>query len=202
MLQNLVGSSTSGMPTGEQQRDASIRRIRQMTPQAIEEMMMDIHGTRFGTLKFREEELITLAQGMMGFPNSKRYLMFPYSEDSSFFWLQSVDEPEIAFIVINPFDFFAELEFLIEDADSAAIGLEKGEDLEVFTLLTIPDGKPEEMRTNLAGPVVVNVSNRQGRQVVVKEYSARQPLIPMEMRSNYREQARGKRFVKQMVAVS
>ncbi|MBF0340856.1 MAG: flagellar assembly protein FliW [Magnetococcales bacterium] len=163
---------------------------------------MEIHGTRFGTLKYMPDELITLEKGMMGFPNSKRYLMFPYSEDSSFFWLQSVDEPEIAFIVINPFDFFSELEFLVEDADTAAIGLDKGEDMEVFSLLTIPDGRPEEMRTNLAGPVVVNVRNRRGRQVVIKEYSARQPLIPYEMRGAYREQTRGKRAVKPMVAVS
>ncbi|MBF0295377.1 MAG: flagellar assembly protein FliW [Magnetococcales bacterium] len=168
--------------------------------------MMEIHGTRFGTLQFRQEEVITLADGMLGFPHSKRYLMFPYAEDSSFFWLQSVDEPEIAFIVINPFDFFSDLEFLIDDADSRAIGLEKGEDLEVFTLLTIPEGKPEEMRTNLAGPVVVNVSNRCGRQVVVKEYSPRQPLIPLEMRASYRDRTefgRGRRTVRQqMVAVS
>lgn len=163
---------------------------------------MEIQGTRFGTLKFREGELITLEQGMMGFPNSKRFLMFPYTEDSSFFWLQSVDEPEIAFIVINPFDFFSELEFLLEDEDTQAIGLEKGEDLEIFTLLTIPDGRPEDMRINLAGPVVVNIRNRQGRQVVIKDYSARQPLIPYEMRGTYRDQARGKRSVKQMVAVS
>ncbi|MBF0165821.1 MAG: flagellar assembly protein FliW [Magnetococcales bacterium] len=163
---------------------------------------MEVLGTRFGTLKYKEDELITLDAGMMGFPNSKRYLMFPYSEDSSFFWLQSADEPEIAFIVINPFDFFSDLEFLVEDEDIAAIGLERGEDLEVFSLLTIPDNRPEEMRTNLAGPVVVNVRNRRGRQVVIKEYSARQPLIPFEMRGAYREQTRGKKPVKQMVAVS
>ncbi|MBF0427959.1 MAG: flagellar assembly protein FliW [Magnetococcales bacterium] len=163
---------------------------------------MEVHGTRFGTLKYKQEELITLEKGMMGFPSSKSYLMFPYSDDSSFFWLQSVDEPEIAFIVINPFDFFSDLELLIDDEETEAIGLEKGEDLEVFTLLTIPDGKPEEMRTNLAGPVVVNVRNRQGRQVLIKEYSARQPLIPREMRSTYRDQTRWKKTVKQMVAVS
>lgn len=146
---------------------------------------MEVLGTRFGTLKYKEDELITLDAGMMGFPNSKRYLMFPYSEDSSFFWLQSADEPEIAFIVINPFDFFSDLEFLVEDEDIAAIGLERGEDLEVFSLLTIPDNRPEEMRTNLAGPVVVNTVNRMGRQILIKEYSPRQSLIPQDLRDTY-----------------
>ncbi|MBF0367970.1 MAG: flagellar assembly protein FliW [Magnetococcales bacterium] len=143
---------------------------------------MEIHGTRFGTLEFNGDEVILLEEGLLGFPLSKRYLMFPYSDDSSFFWLQSVDEPEIAFIVINPFEFFSNLEFSIGDDDAIALELERSEDVEVFSLVTIPDGKPEEMRTNLAGPVVVNAANRRGRQILLKEYSPRQPLIPNQMK--------------------
>ena len=143
---------------------------------------MEVQDTRFGTLNVEEEELITLDGGLMGFPKSVRYIMFPYSDDSSFFWLQSVGEPEIAFIVINPFDFFNDLVFEVSDDDAASISLERGEDVEIFTLVTIPDGSPEEMRTNLAGPVVVNVNNRQGRQILVKEFSPRQALIPKEMK--------------------
>ena len=144
---------------------------------------MEVQGTRFGTLKVNEEEIILLNGGLMGFPISSRYIMFPYSDDSSFFWLQSIDEPDIAFIVINPFDFFNDLVFEVADDDAASINLERGEDVEIFTLVTIPDGHPEEMRTNLAGPVVVNVNNRQGRQILVKEFSPRQALIPSEMKN-------------------
>ena len=143
---------------------------------------MEVKGTRFGTLKVSEEEIISVDGGLMGFPESTQYIMFPYSDDSSFFWLQSVDEPEIAFIVINPFDFFNDLVFEVGDDDAASISLERGEDVEIFTLVTIPDGSPAEMRTNLAGPVVVNVTNRQGRQILVKEFSPRQALIPAEMK--------------------
>ena len=146
---------------------------------------MEIQGTRFGVLEFEEQEIICLKEGLLGFPLSRNFLLFPYGDDSSFFWLQSVDEPEIAFIVVNPFDFFADIEFGIEDTDSKAIGLERGEDVEVFSLVTIPEGRPEEMRTNLAGPVVVNIQNRQGKQILLKDYSPRQPLIPTEMRENY-----------------
>ncbi|MGN7611463.1 flagellar assembly protein FliW [Magnetococcales bacterium HHB-1] len=146
---------------------------------------MELQGTRFGILEFDEQEILYLNEGLLGFPLSKRFLLFPYGEDSAFFWLQSVDEAEIAFIVINPFDFFNDLEFAIQDEDAEAIGLEKGEDIEIFTLVTIPEGRPEEMRTNLAGPVIVNVDNRQGRQILIKEYSPRQNLIPEELRQNF-----------------
>ncbi|MBF0132704.1 MAG: flagellar assembly protein FliW [Magnetococcales bacterium] len=146
---------------------------------------MEIQGTRFGVLEFEENEIIEIADGLLGFPLSKKFLLFPYGQDSSFFWLQSVDEPEIAFIVVNPFDFFADLEFSIQDEDASALGLENSEDVEVFSLVTIPEGRPEEMRTNLAGPVVVNTGNRRGRQILIKELSPRQPLIPKELRAKY-----------------
>jgi len=154
---------------------------------------MEIQGTRFGVLEFEERETITLSEGLLGFPMSKRFLLFPYGEDSSFFWLQSIDEPEIAFIVVNPFDFFANIEFVIQDADADALQLQRQEDVEIFTLVTIPEGRPEEMRTNMAGPVVVNVQNREGRQILVKEFSPRQPLIPENMRTSYLKEAEAQR---------
>ncbi|MBF0444301.1 MAG: flagellar assembly protein FliW [Magnetococcales bacterium] len=146
---------------------------------------MEIHGTRFGVLEFNEDEIIVVEDGLLGFPLSKNFLLFPYGQDSSFFWLQSVDEVEIAFIVVNPFDFFSDLEFSIEDADAEMLAIEKGEDVEIFSLVTIPEGRPEEMRTNLAGPVVVNTVNRKGKQVLLKGYSPRQPLIPGDMKAKY-----------------
>lgn len=149
---------------------------------------MEIHGTRFGVLEFEEQEVIVLNEGLLGFPLSRRFLLFPYGQDSSFFWLQSVDEPEIAFIVINPFDFFSEMEFVIQDADAQAIGCPNGDEVEIFSLVTIPEGKPEEMRTNLAGPVVVNTANRMGRQILIKEYSPRQLLIPQDLRQTYMQE--------------
>jgi flagellar assembly factor FliW len=148
-------------------------------------MEMEIQGTRFGTLTFEREDVITIEEGLLGFPLSRRFLLFPYGEGSAFFWLQSVDEPDIAFIVINPFDFFTDLEFVIQDEDSASLGLERDEDVEVFTLVTIPEGRPEEMRTNLAGPVVVNVRNRLGKQVLMRKFSPRQPLIPEDLKHRF-----------------
>lgn len=156
---------------------------------------MEIHGTRFGTLEYEEREIILLKGGLLGFPMSERYLLFPYGEESPFFWLQSLDEPEISFIVINPFDFFNDLEFAVAEEDSQAIQLKNGEDAEIFTLVTIPEGRPEEMRTNLAGPVVVNVDNRHGKQVLMKGYSPRQPLIPDSMRDTFRDEAQKQRKI-------
>ncbi len=184
MLQQTGSSKKTGMgaPIARRCLDDEVPNDREMT-------MMEVHGTRFGTLSFDSEDIIQLADGLLGFPLSKRYIMFPYSDDSSFFWLQSLDEPEISFIVINPFDFFANLEFEVTDEDARSIGLQKSEDVEIFSLVTIPEGQPEDMRTNLAGPVIVNTRTRQGKQILLSQYSARQSLIPKEFRAQAREQA-------------
>lgn len=150
---------------------------------------MEIHGTRIGTLEYVEEEIIYINEGLLGFPFSKRFILFPYGEDSPFFWLQSLDEGEIAFLVISPFEFFGDLEFPVQDEDSAAIGLTQESDAEIFSLVTIPEGHPEEMRTNLAGPLLFNRQNRQGKQILVKEYSPRQQLIPESLREDFRAEA-------------
>lgn len=171
------------------------------SPHKSEKRMMEVHGTRFGTLKVDTKDILHLADGLMGFPMSKHFILFPYGDDSSFFWLVSVDEPEIAFIVINPFEFFSDLEFEVQDEDALALGLERSEDVEIFTLVTIPDGCPEEMRTNLAGPVVVNARNRKGKQVLVSEYSPRQTLIPKELQAKARAQAMESYTEPRMMAV-
>lgn len=161
---------------------------------------MKVHGTRFGSLTYNEEDLITLEDGLMGFPTSKRFLLFPYAENSAFFWLQSVDEPEVAFIVVNPFEFFANLDITISDEDTETLGLLRGEDVEVFSLVNVPDDQPEAVRTNLAAPVVVNICNRKGKQMLVREYSPRQPLIPVEMRRGMKERVMREYPQQQMVA--
>lgn len=154
---------------------------------------MELKGTRFGTLEFEERDVIVLEEGLLGFPLSRRFVLFPYGEDSPFFWLQSADEPDVAFLVVNPFDFFADLEYPISDEDSAAVELLNQEDAEMFTLVTIPEGRPEDMRTNLAGPVLVNVVNRKGRQLLMRQYSPRQPLVPDTLKETFRQEARKNR---------
>lgn len=151
--------------------------------------MIELKNTRFGDLEFDEQDIINLAEGLLGFPLSQRFVLFPYGEDSPFFWLQSVDEPEVAFLVVNPFQFFADLEYAIGDEEVAGLQLADSDDAEIFTLVTIPEGRPEEMRTNLAGPVLVNVANRQGKQLLIKTYSARQPLVPDPLKETFRTEA-------------
>ncbi|NDY42271.1 flagellar assembly protein FliW [Dissulfurirhabdus thermomarina] len=141
---------------------------------------MEIATTRFGRIEIKEEKMIRMTQGILGFPDERRYVLLPHREGSSFFWLQSVDRPELAFVVISPFLFAPDYSFDIPDAVERELEIERREQVDVLVLVTIPAGNPRAMTANLLGPLVINVERRLGRQLVLdpNRYPLQHPLIP------------------------
>ncbi|MBW1722065.1 MAG: flagellar assembly protein FliW [Deltaproteobacteria bacterium] len=141
--------------------------------------MRRIDTTRFGSIEIEEEKIIHFPQGILGFPEQKDYILFPHKPDSPFYWLQSVTNPELAFVLTNPFLFFEDYLSRLTPAEEDLLKAENGGEVNVFVLVTIPQGKAEEMTANLLGPLVIEVETRVGRQVVLPNsgYSHRHPLL-------------------------
>jgi flagellar assembly factor FliW len=102
-------------------------------------------------------------------------------EESPYIWLQSVDEPDVAFLATSPFWFFPEYDLELGDEDQQALDVADPSQLEVLTLLTVHRAgeTPETITANLLGPIVVNTENRQALQLVLDnpDYSTRVPLV-------------------------
>ena len=62
---------------------------------------MIIEGTRFGTIEVNDDRMITLPAGMIGFANETRFILLEPKEGRNTGWLQSIDNPELAFPVMN-----------------------------------------------------------------------------------------------------
>ena len=137
---------------------------------------MEIQTTRFGTLNVDEERIISFPKGLLGFPEHSRYALIQTGEENYFFWLQCVDEPNLAFVVTDPSIFFKEYEVPIKGETQAELGLEDAAYAQVFVICN----KVEDWLTgNLLGPIVVNAQNRAALQVVLtdKKWTTRQPLM-------------------------
>ena len=130
---------------------------------------MQIQSTRFGTIEYGDEDTLIVPEGLLGFPNCTQFLVLNHKEGSAFRWLQSVEEPDIAFLAIDPSQFTAE--YAPELPSAAAEALELGDDTPrlVYALVSIPPGMPTEMTANLAGPLVINAEKRLAAQVVVED---------------------------------
>ena len=70
---------------------------------------MQIESTRFGTLEVRDDTVITFPDGLIGLPGT-RYALVAQSEKTPFYWLHSVEDPDVAVPVTMPWLFFADYE--------------------------------------------------------------------------------------------
>lgn len=136
---------------------------------------------RFGEVEVKEDSVIEIKDGILGFPERTKYVLLPQSEESPFQWLQSIDDPKLAFVVTNPLNFFADYAPEISDADVIDIDLENPEDAAVLTLVTIPE-KIDDMTVNLVGPIIVNKKNFKAKQVIAlnEEYTTKHRILPEE----------------------
>lgn len=142
---------------------------------------MIVTSTRFGTLDIADERAIDFGPGLLGFPDSQRYVLVEIEDDEDYFWIQSVEIDDIAFLCIRPWDFFPDYELDVSDDVQEQIELHDPVDSEVFLLLTTHHEGEElvDITANLLGPIILNSSNRKARQVVLNnsEYTTREPLV-------------------------
>ena len=159
---------------------------------------IEIQSTRFGTLLVDEERIINFRSGLLGFPEHRRFALIQTGEENYFFWLQSLDEPNLAFVVTDPAIFFKGYDVPLRDETRQELQLTdanrdaEGElvpggattaTAETFLQVFVICNKVDDWLTgNLLGPLVVNAQNRLGQQVVLteKKWTTRQPLMRLE----------------------
>jgi flagellar assembly factor FliW len=144
---------------------------------------MDIQSTRFGMMSVDDDRIITFPHGLLGFPEHKQFALVQTGEENYFFWLQSVDEPNLAFVVADPTIFFKGYEIPLRDETRQDIQLGEEEGAEAALQMFVICNKVGEWLTgNLLGPLVINAQNRLAQQVVLteKKWTTRQPLIRLE----------------------
>ena len=122
---------------------------------------MRVETTRFGALDVHEETLITFPAGIIGFPNSSRYVILDHTRDVPFKWLQSVDEGQVAFVIMDPALFKSDYHVPVDPDTLGEIGASDLDSLVCFVILTIPSADAARVTANLRGPVVVNERTRQ-----------------------------------------
>lgn len=140
---------------------------------------MIIATTRFGEIDVPEECIICFAAGLPGFPDETRYALFPYEVDSAFSILQSISNPDLTFLLADPYRFYNDYAFELEDSMAAEWGFSPDNPPHVYTVATLKDTL-EQMTVNLLAPIVINWPKRSGAQIIIenKYYSVQQLLFP------------------------
>lgn len=140
---------------------------------------MEIETTRFGKISVDDERIMTLPNGLLGFPDHTRFALIQTGQENYFFWLQSVDDANLAFVVTDPSIFFKDYDVPVREETAAELQLSDPNFLQIFVICNKVD---EWLTGNLLGPIVVNAQNRLATQIVLteKKWTTRQPLLKLQ----------------------
>jgi len=137
--------------------------------------------TRFGLVEVGKDNIINFVDEIPGFSGAQRFVLIPHLENSPFSWLQSIELPEVAFVVADPWLFFEDYKPVIGEADLEKLEIEgnMAGSILVLSILTIP-GDPSRMTANLRAPVVINSMNSTAKQVILlnDDYATKHLLLP------------------------
>jgi len=148
---------------------------------------MKIETTRFGTVTVADDRVIAFPKGLLGFPARTRFVLIESADESSaelaksdryFWWLQSVDQPGLAFVVTDPSLFVGNYSVPVHAEQLAALGVASLEEAQVFVIVNKID---HTLTGNLQGPLVINVRDRRGEQLVLSDrrFTTRVPLMEL-----------------------
>ncbi|HJN80503.1 MAG: flagellar assembly protein FliW [Phycisphaerales bacterium] len=144
----------------------SLRDLRVAGGAGHEGRVMHVQTTRFGTVEVGNDRLMDFPAGLLGFSSYTRFALLQPDEDGIFYWLQSVDSAELAFVVTDPTRWCDEYEATVRREHMDLLDLESVCDARVFVIVN----KYDDMLTaNLQGPLVINLRNRRGMQIVLSD---------------------------------
>ena len=136
---------------------------------------MLINTKNFGEVEINENDVFTFEEGIPGFPKLKKYTIIrDHSDDYPFYWMQSLDDSEICFIIMDVFNILPDYNPIVNDDELKYIGNVEGNNLLIYNIVVIPECV-SKMSVNLKAPIVINLDTKKGRQIIVNndEYEIR-----------------------------
>jgi len=140
--------------------------------------MIKLETLRFGLIEYKEKEIINFEKGLPGFENEHHFILIQPEEEQPYAFLQSTQTKELSFIIANPFLFYINYEFDLDEQSKEELNIGSIEDVMVWSILSIPDDF-KKTTMNLKAPVIINAKNRKGKQVILNDnrYQIKYPLF-------------------------
>jgi len=131
---------------------------------------MKLATKRFGTIDVDEENVLDVPSGIPGFPELRRVTLLAASDvepDLSLFWMQDLDNGDLAFLCLVPWTAFPEYDIEFDDFE---LGIDDAGDVRILNLISVRrDDAGATMSANLRAPLIVDVRNQRLHQVILSD---------------------------------
>ena len=139
---------------------------------------MIVKSKILGNLDVEEVLIYTFEHGIPGFEHLKRYVIVQPDPELPFSYLQSIDDDEVTLLLTNPFLFYGNYDFELNEQIQEELQIEDPSDIAVWSVVST--GSPSEGATlNLLAPIIISAKKMLGRQVILHNtsYRTKHPLI-------------------------
>lgn len=140
----------------------------------LEQDMLTFQSSRFGEIAVTAESVIEFPVGLVGFGRAQRFVLLEYK--APFSWLHSVEDPNLAFVVVDGFE-FGKKHSLKAPMGDRTCDLQETDEYAILIIVTVR-GDPRLTTANLKAPLFINLRNRKGVQVIYDDQrlSTRAPM--------------------------
>jgi flagellar assembly factor FliW len=127
---------------------------------------MIIKTAKLGELVVEDQNIISFNPGLLGFENLSCFVLVDIVEIPNFKWLQSIDNTDLSFLLVDPFTI--KKGYCVELSDDILEKLEISipEDVLVYTIVNVPKSGFKDATTNLVGPLIINWTKKKGKQLI------------------------------------
>lgn len=137
---------------------------------------MKITTAYMGEVEINPSQIIKFEHGLPGFEKEREFIQLLLSEESAYQVLQSVNTPSLAFIITSPYAIIPNYNFELEKSVIQALDIKSDNEVAVFVIVSLKDTL-ENSTVNLKAPIVLNIGNQKGKQVILEEdYAIRHRL--------------------------
>ncbi len=145
----------------------------------MEKNLEKIQTSRFGEIEIDNSLLFNFVSPIIGYSDYKKFILVDYRPDSPFKWLQSVENKDLAFPITLCSYFNIDYQFEISDEDAETLGVKSADEILAINIVTIPQINPQGATINLLAPIVINTTNNNAMQIILKDSKlpVRHPLF-------------------------
>lgn len=127
-----------------------------------------IDTERFGTLEVAKSDWIEIKGSILGFERCRRFVLLLHDENTPLCWLQSLEDPNLAFVVINPLVIKPDYQPLLQKIDLEFLGIKDLCEMVLLAIVTVRSN-PFRITANLRAPLVINGTSRQANQIILED---------------------------------
>ena len=145
-----------------------------------EEKMMEKIQSRFGEIEYDPDNTLQFPEGLVGFEDLRAFVVMPNEKEGPLFWIQSIDDPQVAFILTDPTSFYFDYKVVPDGRERQKLGID--EDGECLIVSVVSVSADRKITLNLAAPILFAPETNRALQVILEgtQFSPQTPLPAVE----------------------